>query len=98
MSGCYGNSREDRYFEGKLNDYLDSQYDGPDEHIEVTLKLSGSGSVCAKATTKYDEGWVYWIESIAWTFDEDNWIEYDNLTHEHQKEVDAALIEELHNY
>ena len=25
MAGCYGDSTEDRYFEGKLNEYLKSQ-------------------------------------------------------------------------
>ena len=25
MAGCYGNDPEDRYFEKKLNDYLDSE-------------------------------------------------------------------------
>jgi len=25
MSGCFGSSKEDRYFERKLNEYLDSQ-------------------------------------------------------------------------
>lgn len=27
MAGCYGNSKEDRYFEQMLFDYLDSQED-----------------------------------------------------------------------
>lgn len=33
MAGCYGNSAEDRYYESKLYDYLESQenYDDEDE-------------------------------------------------------------------
>ena len=42
MSGCYGNSREDRYFEGQLNRYLDSLDFGPceecGEHAEHQCK------------------------------------------------------------
>ena len=35
MSGIYGNSAEDRYFERKLNDYLEEDIDVSDD-IEIT--------------------------------------------------------------
>lgn len=38
MAGCYGNSKEDRYFEAQLNRYLDSQ----DESYDiVNLTIAG---------------------------------------------------------
>ncbi len=33
MSGCYGGSTEDRYFERILNDYLDEDDDDGLEHV-----------------------------------------------------------------
>lgn len=43
MAGCYGNSPEDRYFERKLDEYLDSlDAQNPKEH-EVTLTLDTDG-------------------------------------------------------
>lgn len=34
MAGCYGNSAEDRYWEQRLDDYLDSLEDGDEEWDE----------------------------------------------------------------
>lgn len=71
MTGCYGNSKEDRYFENKLNEYLDSMeygYTGHFSDYELEIPLSEAVNlyveVCGRieedkiVELEYDDGYV----------------------------------------
>jgi len=59
MTGCYGNSKEDKYFEGKLDEYLDEfedeDYSG-DFSYDHEIELSEDSLICVQVYGKIKDG------------------------------------------
>ena len=98
MSGCYGSSREDRYFERQLDNYLDS-LDNPCGEHEFTAKLrGGTVKVYADVQAERDEDGTQLYAEITrchWTFHEEADVDLDS---DEEDELRGIALEIANDY
>ena len=100
MSGCFGNSRYDRWMEGELNRYLDEQSNPNGHEFSFHTRLRG-GTVKVVVVIECQDGsdedgpgscLVPVIQSVCWSFDED----FDvDLTDDEEADIQVAAYEQM---
>jgi hypothetical protein len=86
MAGCFGNHPIDRWMEGQLNRYLDSQDEPGDFDFDFNFKVQGKGTVkvfceAIYKTDQDEDGCTSYhiakIKDLYWSFDKDRNIDID---------------------